>query len=120
MSPRLPHRSAAQHGFSLDVRPEHGALRLELRGELDVLTTRQVRERVSELVGAGFGEIVLDLRGLWFIDSTGMRLLVGLHHAAKRDGWRLLLVRGPESVHRVFEIAGTSRVLPFTWRTPSE
>jgi anti-sigma B factor antagonist len=100
--------------FSLNVRLDHGSARLELGGELDVLTTRQVRDRVFELTGAGFATIVLDLRGLTFIDSTGMRLLVGLHHHARRDGWRLYLIQGPENVKRVFDIAGTSQVLPFT------
>jgi anti-anti-sigma factor len=100
-------------GFSLDVHPDRGRVRLALGGELDVFTTRPVRQRVAELVGAGFGEVVLDLRGLSFIDSTGMRLLIGLHLQARRDGWTLGLIRGPESVQRVFDIAGTSEVLPF-------
>jgi anti-sigma B factor antagonist len=94
--------------------PERGGVRLELEGELDVLATRQVRERVVGYAGAGLGRIVLDLRRLTFIDSTGMRLLVGLHHQAHRDGWRMLLIQGPENIERVFEIAGTRAVLPFT------
>jgi anti-anti-sigma factor len=99
--------------FSLNVHRERRRARFELGGELDVLTTRQVRDRVAEFLGAGYGTIVLDLRGLTFIDSTGMRLLVGLYHHARRDGWRLSLIQGPENVRRVFDIAGTSRVLPF-------
>ena len=106
---RLPMRAR----FSLNVRPERGTARLELGGELDVLTVRQVSARVAELIGAGFRSIVLDLRGLTFIDSTGMRLLVSLHHNARRDRWSLSLIQGPENVRRVFDIAGTSQVLPF-------
>jgi anti-anti-sigma factor len=113
MGPRPPYRSAGPR-FALQDVPERGSVRLELEGELDILATRQVRERVSAYVGAGFGEIVLDMRRLTFIDSTGMRLLVALHHQAHRDGWRLLLIEGPENVQRVFEIAGTRSVLPFT------
>ena len=113
MGPRPPHRSAGPR-FALQDVPERGGVRLELEGELDILATRQVRERVAAYVGDGFGRIVLDLRGLTFIDSTGMRLLVGLHHQADRDGWRMLLIQGPENVRRVFEIAGTWAVLPFT------
>ena len=115
MGSRPPHRSAGSR-FALHVAPGRGNVRLELEGELDILATREVRERVAAHVGAGFGEIVLDLRGLTFIDSTGMRLLVGLHHQAHRDGWRMLLIQGPENVRRVFEIAGTGAVLAFTSR----
>jgi anti-anti-sigma factor len=113
MGPSLPHRSAGPR-FELHDVPERGGVRLALVGELDVLSTRQVRERVAAYVGAGFGEIVLDLRRLTFIDSTGMRLLVALHHQAHRDGWRMLLIQGPENVQRVFDITGTRGVLPFT------
>jgi anti-sigma B factor antagonist len=100
--------------FSLNVHPQRRRARFELSGELDVLTTRQVRDRVAEFLGAGYGTIVIDLRGLTFIDSTGMRLLVGLHQHARRDGWRLSLIEGSRNIRRVFEIAGTSQVLPFT------
>lgn len=86
---------------------------LALHGELDLFATRPVRQRVDEFVGAGFHEVVLDLRGLTFIDSTGMRLLLGFNLQARRDGWTLGLIRGPEAVQRVFEVAGTSKVLPF-------
>jgi anti-anti-sigma factor len=113
--------SAAAPGgrtFSLAVHPERGRARLELQGELDVLTLRPLRQRVAELVGAGFGEIVLDLRRLSFIDSTGMRLLLSLHLQARRDGWTLGLIQGPENVRRVFEIAGTAKVLPFVSEAP--
>ena len=112
MGPRHSHQSAGPR-FALHDVPERDGVRLALEGELDVLATRQVRERVAAYAGAGFGEIVLDLRGVTFIDSTGMRLLVGLHHQAHRDGWDMLLIQGPENVQRVFEIAGTRTVLPF-------
>ena len=113
----MAHASAPLHAgvaFSLVVHPDGGRVRIDLQGELDLFATRPVRQRVAECVGAGFGEVVLDLRGLSFIDSTGMRLLLGFNLQARRDGWTLWLIRGPESVQRVFEIAGTSKVLPFT------
>lgn len=99
--------------FSLAIHPAGDRVVVELHGELDLFSTRPVRERVTELVGAGFAEVVLDLRGLTFIDSTGMRLLLALNLQARQDGWSLSLIRGPESVQRVFRIAGTAAVLPF-------
>ena len=100
--------------FSFDVHSDGNRVRLDLQGELDVFAIRPVRQRVAELVGAGLGDVVIDLRRLTFIDSTGMRLLIGLHLQARRDGWTFALIQGPEPVQRVFEIAGTANVLPFT------
>ena len=84
------------------------------RGELDILTADRVRSRVADLLEAGFSTIVIDLRELAFMDSTGLRLLLVLHQRARRDGWSLSLTPGPEPVQRVFELTGTSAVLPFT------
>jgi anti-anti-sigma factor len=44
------------------------------------------------------------MSGLDFMDSTGLRLVVLASQRADRDGRRLTLVKGPEDVHRVFEI----------------
>ena len=56
--------------------------------------------------------IVVDLRGLEFIDSTGIRLLVMAADRCNADG-RLTILRGPKQVHRVFEITDLVSRLPF-------
>ena len=51
-------------------------------------------------------ELVLDLRGVGFMDTSGLRYTLELNERAERDGWRLRLVRGPRPVQRVFDVAG--------------
>jgi anti-sigma B factor antagonist len=63
--------------------------------------------------------VVLDLRGLEFMDSSGLRLVVVTDMRAKEAGRRFALVRGGETVHRVFEITGMSERLDFV-SDPSE
>ena len=56
---------------------------------------------------------VLDLRELTFMDSSGLRLILSAHAAARRDGAILEIVPGPPSVQRVFQICGVEDELRF-------
>jgi anti-sigma B factor antagonist len=83
-------------------------------GELD-LSGAQVLEAELERLEAEpeLGTVVLDLRGLEFMDSSGLRLVVLADMRAREAGRRFVLVRGPETVHRVFEITRMSERLEF-------
>ena len=83
-------------------------------GELD-LSGAQVLDSELERLQAdpGLGTVVLDLRGLEFMDSSGLRLVVLADMRAREAGRRFVLVRGPETVHRVFEITRMSERLDF-------
>ena len=50
--------------------------------------------------------VVLDLRELAFLDSAGLRIMLRLQRSVSGNGGRLVLVRGPRRVHRVFELTG--------------
>ena len=75
-----------------------------LVGELD-LSTASEAEKALRHAEAGAPFVLVDLRGVSFLDSTGLRLILAADARAKREGRRLALVPGPESVHRVFRIA---------------
>jgi anti-sigma B factor antagonist len=98
---------------SLAVRSERegDAQIIELIGELDLDGAPRLEEALRAAEGGDATSIVVDLGGLEFIDSTGLRLLV---MAAERlqDG-RFSLLRGPKQVHRVFEITDLVDRLPF-------
>lgn len=90
----------------IDRDPGDHEARVRLEGELDIATTPGAEAEVRRLEEEGTPEIVLDLRGLTFMDSTGLRLLVGADARAREAGHRLTIIRGPEPVHRVLEITG--------------
>jgi anti-sigma B factor antagonist len=76
-------------------------------GEIDLATIDAVRD---ELVAAR-GEarrVVLDLRGVEFLDSSGLRLIVEAQHDADQMGWAFVVVRAREPVQRLLDIAGLS------------
>ncbi|MBW3609180.1 MAG: STAS domain-containing protein [Actinobacteria bacterium] len=98
---------------SLGVRSERAdeAHIIELVGELDLDGAPRLDEALREAEASDATSIVVDLGGLDFIDSTGLRLLV---MAAERSAHgRFSLLRGPKQVHRVFEMTDLVDRLPF-------
>jgi anti-anti-sigma factor len=92
-------------------RRDHGVV-VAPRGELDLATAPELRARLREAATDG-GPLVLDLRGLDFMDTSGLRLVLEERDRAQREGLAFAVVRGPHAVQRVFEIAGLEDGLPF-------
>ncbi len=84
------------------------------RGELDLSGAAVLQAEIDRLAeDHDLGGMVLDLRGLEFMDSSGLRLVVLADMQAREAGRRFALVRGDETVHRVFEITRMSERLDF-------
>jgi anti-sigma B factor antagonist len=98
--------------FESDVRGGIALVRME--GELDLLATSELEPELERLTDEpGVDVIALDLRGLEFVDSSGLRLIVLTERALRADDRRLVLVRGTQPVQRVFEITRMSERLEF-------
>ena len=81
-------------------------VRLALAGEFDLSNAPQVEEALKEIDDESPALLVLDLRELTFMDSTGLRVMVAADARARDNSRRLAVVQGPEPVHRVFRITG--------------
>jgi anti-sigma B factor antagonist len=103
--------------FAVDVLRRDDTVVVRPRGELDLATVHALRAAVE--ANASVARLVLDLRGLSFIDSTGLCLLVSLHRRAQRDRVDLSLVMPPEPAQRTIALSGLDRVLPFLVDEPS-
>ena len=80
-----------------------GAVWIRLTGELDLATASQLAQTLQEAqVDAQL--VVLDLRELAFMDCAGLRVIAAAAERARRDGPRLLVIRGPPQVDRVFAL----------------
>jgi anti-sigma B factor antagonist len=87
---------------------------VSLRGELDLLSTSELEPELERLAEEpGVGVVALDLRALDFMDSSGLRLVVLTQQRLAEAGRRLVLVRGSQSVQRVFEITRMTERLEF-------
>ena len=84
---------------------------IELIGELDLDGAPRLEEELRRVESSDADAIVVDLGELQFIDSTGIRLLVMA--AERSQEGRFSLLRGPQQVHRIFEITDLADRLPF-------
>lgn len=99
--------------LDVDVSQGEGSVHVALQGELDISSAGRVEKELRQVEEKTPAVMVLDLRPLRFIDSTGLRLVLAADLRARRDGRRLVIVRGPDIVHRVFRIALLDRRLEF-------
>ncbi len=90
----------------LDVRTEdrNGLVHLALVGELDLSTVAKVQEELRRIEASSPATVVVDLSKLTFLDSTGLRCIVTADERARQEGRRMVVVRGPDAVQRVFTI----------------
>ena len=91
---------------------------IALTGELDLSDADRVSAEIVRVEDSDARHIILDLSGLQFIDTSGVRLIVEADARSRVDGNRLRLRRGPQAVQRVFEITGLSDRLPFIEEDP--
>jgi anti-anti-sigma factor len=103
---------AAPGNFDVATHRQGAALIVAPRGEIDLATVGIVREAVERDRAAG-EDLVLDLREVGFMDTSGLRYVLELVDSASRDGSSVRLVRGPSAVQRVFAVSGLEPRLPF-------
>jgi anti-anti-sigma factor len=98
--------------FEMHVDRQGDAVVLSLSGEFDLTCKHEFETHWRELLGHRFRSLVLDLRAVSFIDSTGLGFILELWSRSRRDGWDFAVVRAPDHFHQTFETAGLDRALP--------
>jgi anti-sigma B factor antagonist len=106
--------ATSKHPYlTIEVTNTPQAQTIALAGEADLLGAPKI-EAVLEDASAGDSElIVIDLRGLTFIDSSGLHALVIGHQLCRTRGHELRIIAGPTNVQRLFELTGADDLLPF-------
>jgi anti-sigma B factor antagonist len=96
--------------LTLESRQEAGRTIIEVAGEIDVYTAPKLRDRIADLVASGHHDLVIDLEGVEFLDSTGLGVLVGgLKRVRTQDG-SLQLICTQERLLKIFRITGLAKV----------
>jgi anti-sigma B factor antagonist len=106
--------------LSLHTYQESDSVRVAVSGELDLssaLTFEEELRRIEECSEAPL--LVLDLSGLKFMDSTGLRLILSAHARAMNSGRVLAIVQGGEAVRRIFRLTGVLERLNFVDAPPA-
>jgi anti-anti-sigma factor len=127
MSPRMIRRGESGNAAAskvgarchLETARIGSAAYLVLMGELDLSCMKRFTETLAKSVANGIEDLVIDLRSVTFVDSTGLALLLKVDTLAREEGFRLHVVRSPtEIVEAVFETSGIDRLLPLTDEPP--
>jgi anti-anti-sigma factor len=106
------HEAPDDQSLTWDIVPDAEGVRVRLFGTLDLATAPSLRARLDE-ARAHSQHVILDLRQLDFMDSSGLRLFLDLAADARRDGFSMSLIEGPAAVQRVFVITGTTAAFSF-------
>jgi anti-sigma B factor antagonist len=97
--------------FRVDLHPQREVVRVVPVGELDVATGPLLEAQLRQLHDSGFGHIVLDLRELTFMDSTGIRLIVAEDRFARGNGCDFSLIEGRPAIRHVMDACALDRHL---------
>lgn len=103
---------------TFSVREVAGTNIVVVAGEIDLFTAPSLRRRVDEIVSTGRQDLVLDLRPVTFLDTTGLGALVGCQEATSRHGVTLEVVCDQPQLRKILRITGLDRV--FTLHTDLE
>jgi anti-anti-sigma factor len=109
---RIPVNDVRSWAFRIDVHPRRRGVVVAPHGELDLATVPELVRTVDELRESGVDAVQLDLRGVTFLDSSGLRFVLRLS-AARVQGLELSVVPGPPAVHRLFALTGADHLVPF-------
>ncbi len=96
--------------LSLDTHQENGRTIVAVGGEIDVYTAPRLRDKITELVGDGNYDLVIDMEDVDFLDSTGLGVLVGGLKKVRAHNGSMRLICNQERLLKIFRITGLAKV----------
>jgi anti-sigma B factor antagonist len=93
-------------GLDLKVQQDGGRATIAVTGEIDLTSAPQLDDQVMSLIDGGASTIVIDLSGVSFMDSTGLRVLLKASKLLVGAGGALELKDPSEPVQRLLEVSG--------------
>jgi anti-anti-sigma factor len=99
--------------FSIDAARDGDVYRLRLVGEFDIGGMEAAQAALATATADGVPRLLVDLSGLTFIDSSGLRFIIGARTLCEERGIELSIRRGGPAVQRIFEVTRLERLLPF-------
>jgi anti-sigma B factor antagonist len=100
-------------GFRVDVDEDPRGVTVTVAGDVDLATIRPLERARDRAVAGSPTRVLIDLRGVRFIDSSGLKFLIETDRMSRSGGWKLELFRPQKSAMRVFAVTGVEKHLPF-------
>jgi anti-anti-sigma factor len=99
-----------QSNFKVEVH-DGGAAVVDVTGELDLASSPMLEQELESSAVASASLVIVDLRQLEFMDSTGLSVLVRAHQRALESGKRFAVIKGPQQVQRLLTLTGVAERL---------
>jgi anti-anti-sigma factor len=97
-----------QSNFKVEIRDGEQAVVVDVAGELDLASSPALEEELESEQVTGASMVIVDLRALEFMDSTGLSVLVRAHQRALDGGQQFAVVKGPQQVQRLLSLTGVA------------
>jgi anti-sigma B factor antagonist len=97
-----------QSNFSVDTRDGSQTVVIGVSGELDLASSPALEQELERGAASRAEVVIVDLRNLEFMDSTGLSVLVRAHQRATEKGQRFGVVKGPQQVQRLLSLTGVA------------
>lgn len=112
MTTRAPVRTVDMMNFRLEMGHAGPRRVISLFGECDIATAPRLKDAIWPLTGGGTDELILDLSGLDFLDSSGLGVIVGAHKRLRESGGVLKLAGPQGPALKVLQLTGLDKVIP--------
>lgn len=106
MTPLPSGSVGSEDQLRIDLRTAPDRVVIALYGELDLMAAPLLEREIERADVDSRGILVLDLQGLEFVDSAGLRVILAAHERARQRGQEFALTKGSEQVQRLLSIAG--------------
>ena len=100
--------------FTVQFGTRDGAATVVVSGELDLATVESLRNRVQSVVEHSDGDVVLDMSGVRYMDSSGLSVVLEIRDLLERSERRLVIAEPSESVTAILTICGLTDLIPVT------
>jgi anti-anti-sigma factor len=97
-----------QRPFHVQLQPHANAALLVVSGELDIASAPELERALDQIRPEQCKLVVVDLRELEFMDSTGLSIIVRAHQRLSEQDCELTLVKGPPQVQRLLDLTGVA------------
>jgi anti-sigma B factor antagonist len=104
--PDLKHPEADMPSLHIKAITAGDCAVLQMAGEMDVYTSPKLRKQVADLAEGGVIHVIADLRGIDFLDSTGLGALVGGQKRLRIREGSLMIVTDGGRILKLFQITG--------------
>ena len=98
--------------MKIEFRKYKGVYIVDVEGDMDLYTARELKDVVTKLIDRGVGKIVINLEGVDYMDSSGVGALIHIYTSTKRNSLDLRIVNLHGSVAKVIKLTKLMEYFP--------